>query len=305
MDHMGAAYRGIEEYLGIALPFAENALAQGNSVLVAVPAANLDMIRKALPAAGDISFVDLAIAGCNPRRIIPGVLLRFADRHRDRRVSIIAEPTWPGRSADEYPACMTHEALVESAFAGREAEMLCAYDAQGLARDQVADANSTHPVLCNASGRWQNSDHDSPLTTVARFNQPLPLPPIAVGLSYAGAMSLAGVRRFVAGQAVSAGLEPDRAEAMVMSVNELATNTARHTGGPGEVSAWREDGVFVCQVSDSGVLTDPLAGLLPVRGAEIGGHGLLMVNELVDLVRVHTSPAGTTIRLYQRLRHLV
>jgi hypothetical protein len=31
-----------------------------------------------------------------------------------------------------------------------------------------------------------------------------------------------------------------------------------------------------------------------------GGRGILMVNHLADLVRVHTGPDGTSIRVYMR-----
>jgi anti-sigma regulatory factor (Ser/Thr protein kinase) len=54
----------------------------------------------------------------------------------------------------------------------------------------------------------------------------------------------------------------------------------------------------VCQVRDRGHLTDPLAGRRPAPRHQGGGRGLLLVNELADLVRMHTSCQGTTINAY-------
>lgn len=49
---------------------------------------------------------------------------------------------------------------------------------------------------------------------------------------------------------------------------------------------------------DKGRLTDPLAGRRPVPRDQHGGRGLLLVNLLADLVRVHTEPSATTIRCW-------
>jgi anti-sigma regulatory factor (Ser/Thr protein kinase) len=61
---------------------------------------------------------------------------------------------------------------------------------------------------------------------------------------------------------------------------------------------WAEDGHVVCEVHDAGRLTDPLAGRRPVPRDQRGGRGLLLVNLVSDLVRVHTGEDGTTIRAY-------
>jgi len=48
---------------------------------------------------------------------------------------------------------------------------------------------------------------------------------------------------------------------------------------------------------------DPLAGrrLPAARGA--GPYGLFVVNAIADLLRTHTTPAGTTIHVYLGLDH--
>lgn len=301
-DHLGAPYYSTEEYAAITVGFVRAALTQGNPVMVAVPGQNVEVVRQGLDSdATSVLFADMAVAGRNPGRIIPGVLINFSDRHGGRRVSIIGEPTWPDRSPIEYPACVTHEALINAAFAGRDAEILCPYDANKLTPAAVADANGTHPILCDARRRWRNASFEDPDTTVARFNESLTAPPGADQMTIGDVSTLASVREFVAHRARAAGLAPDRVQSMVVAVNELATNTTRHTEGPGQLTVWTEDRMLVCQVSDCGHLSDPLAGRIPPRDGQDGGYGLVIINQLVDLVRVHTSPGRTTIRLYSRI----
>jgi anti-sigma regulatory factor (Ser/Thr protein kinase) len=93
---------------------------------------------------------------------------------------------------------------------------------------------------------------------------------------------------------------------VVLAVNELATNTVEHTDAPGEVRWWlepdhRDPGTLVCEVRDSGHLADPLIGRIPPPSHVEGGRGLVLVNQLADLVQIHTVPGQTVIRLHFHL----
>src|ERR1043165_4028577 len=130
--HPALFYRGADEYVTGTVPFVAEGLAKGESVAVAVPGPRLELIRASLGAsAAKVRLVDMTEAGRNPGRIIPGVLRAFADEH-DCAGRIVVEPMWPDRSVAEYPACAQHDALVNRAFAGRRATILCPYDADGL-----------------------------------------------------------------------------------------------------------------------------------------------------------------------------
>jgi hypothetical protein len=67
---------------------------------------------------------------------------------------------------------------------------------------------------------------------------------------------------------------------------------------------WYHDGHLVCEARDSGHLVDPLAGRRPPAADGSSASGLFVVNAVADLVRTHTSPAGTTIRAYLCLGRL-
>lgn len=61
---------------------------------------------------------------------------------------------------------------------------------------------------------------------------------------------------------------------------------------------WAEDERVVCEVRDRGRIADPLAGRRPPQRDQLGGRGLLLVNLVADLVRLHTDDRGTTVRAY-------
>jgi anti-sigma regulatory factor (Ser/Thr protein kinase) len=300
-DHPALLYRTVDEYLAGTTGFVRAARAGGDRVLVAVPGDRLTLLRDALADdPGDVVFADMAESGRNPGRIIPGVLLRFAADHADSRVSIVGEPVWPGRSTLEYPACATHEALINVAFAGRDATILCPYDTCGLDAVAVDDARRTHPVLIERGNRVPSDCYEEPLRTAGRYNVPLPpLPEAAASMPYFTGADLAGVRSFVRRQC--AGVLPAaRAAELMLAAHELAANTVMHTDGGGRISVWPEPGLIACQVDDTGHLADPMAGRLPAPCRLPSGRGLLLVNQLCDLVRLHTGPGVTSIRVHIR-----
>ena len=299
-DHPGLLYRDPDQYLSATTAFVRSALTAGDAVLVAVPGPKLSLIRAALADVGaQVTFADMAVAGRNPGRIIPGVLLAFAAAHAGRRVSIIGEPIWPGRTELEYPACAAHEALINTVFAEHDAVILCPYDAMNLGPAALDDARRSHPVLIEGGVRRPSPAYLDPLTAAARFNQPLPaVPASAHRLPYADESALAGVRRFVRGHASAAGLAADRVDDLVLAVNELTANTVEHTAAGGTVSLWTESGLVVCQVDDGGHVADPLLGRVVPAVRTEGGRGLLLANQLCDLFRMHTGSAGTSIRLH-------
>jgi anti-sigma regulatory factor (Ser/Thr protein kinase) len=297
--HPALFYRDDAEYLGGTVPFVRAGRAAGEPVAVAVPGRRLELLRDALgPAAREVTWLDMAEAGRNPGRIIPGVLSAFADRHGSGRVRIIGEPIWPGRTATEYPACAQHEALINLAFAGRGVSILCPYDTAGLDEVALADARATHPVLIDRDGEHVSGDF-APHRVISAYNRPLPEPAGAVAMRF-DMDALPRVREFACHWAARLGLRADAVGDMELAVSELAANSCLHGGGSGTARLWSEEGQVVCEVSDAGTITDPLAGRRPADMSPHGGRGILLVHHLADLVRVHTGPAGTAIRVYLR-----
>ncbi|WP_308291364.1 anti-sigma factor RsbA family regulatory protein [Amycolatopsis magusensis] len=209
----------------------------------------------------------------------------------------MGEPIWPGRSATEYPACAQHEALINAAFTGRDVTIVCPYDVAGLEASVLADARQTHPLLWEGEQRYPSADY-APDDVVARYNEPFQHTGDAEVHLVATAADLSPARRRIADRARTLGLPAARIPDLELIATELAANSLQHAGAPCELRLWRENGEVVCEARDTGQLTDPLAGRRPAEG--FSGRGLLLINDLADLVRTHTSAQGTTIRAYLR-----
>ncbi|WP_405996982.1 anti-sigma factor RsbA family regulatory protein [Streptomyces sp. NBC_00829] len=295
--HPALFYRGSEEYLAGTVPFIREGLAADEPVAVAVPGGNLDLLRAELKGSAEaVTFIDMTEAGRNPGRIIPKVLRGFADTRSNRPVRIIGEPIWPGRTPAEYPACVQHEALINAAFSGRRVTIVCPYDAARLDAAVLADAYTTHPVVLD-EGREALSHSYDPGHALAAHNQPLARPLRAAAFAFE-AERLPDARDFAVARAKGLGLSGARLDDFALAVAELTTNSVVHGGGSGTMWVWGEGGQILCEVRDAGHLSDPLAGRRPPQRDQLGGRGLLMVNYLADLVRVHTGEEGTAIRFH-------
>ncbi|GAB3968977.1 sensor histidine kinase [Actinoallomurus acanthiterrae] len=296
-SHRALLYRGEREYLTGTLPFVRSGLDAGEPVAVAVPGRRLELLRARLGAAAQrVRFVDMGVAGRNPGRIIPKVLRDFADAHPGRRVRIVGEPIWRGRSAAEYPACAQHEALINHAFAGRTATIMCPYDAEELDRRVLEDAARTHPVLIEHGAERPSPDFD-PEKIIEAYNDLEPQSADAAALDF-DADALGDVRVFATAEAARRGLAGDRLLDLELTVNELAANSVVHGGGHGTLRVWSRAGHVVCEISDAGRLRDPLAGRRPVGPDAHGGRGLLLVNQISDLVRMSRTADGTRIQVH-------
>jgi anti-sigma regulatory factor (Ser/Thr protein kinase) len=295
--HPALFYRDDDTYLGGTVPYITEGLTAGEPVAVAVPRTRLGLLRDALGGrAAHVRMIDMEQAGRNPGRIIPRILRAFADAHPGKRVRIIGEPIWAGRSRAEYGPCVQHEALINKAFAGRQATILCPYDSGRLDAQVISDAYATHPVLIEGAVQRASTQY-APDRTMAAYNVPLPHPADSAAFVF-GAQLLPDVRHFALQLAANLGLPEDRREDLAMAVAELTTNSVIHGGGSGVLRLWAEGDDILCQVEDCGQLSDPLAGrFLPPPG-QPGGRGLVLVNYLTDLVRVHTTSTGTTIRCH-------
>ncbi|NUW42743.1 ATP-binding protein [Nonomuraea rhodomycinica] len=157
-----------------------------------------------------------------------------------------------------------------------------------------------------------------PGTTAARSGRPLPPPPAAARRrAFETVGELVDVRAFVTAVARSAGLPGLRVERVVLAANEVATNSFEHATGGCEITMWVESGTLVCQIDDDGRLDDGQLGggrlddgrlggdgrlgeaaRVPPPGLESRGHGLMLVDEITDLVRRHSHAGGTSTRLH-------
>lgn len=303
LAHTALFYDSSEAWLAGVSGFVREGLDAGEPVLVAAPAGRLTALRAEFGELAErAAFTDMAVLGRNPGRIIPAVG-EFAQAHAGRRVRLVSEPLWPGRTPAEIREATRHEALANLAFAATPAAILCLYDRAGLETGVLADARVTHPGVIEA-GQFRPSADYGGGAVPAGCDQPLPDPPAwARKATFSARSGLAGVRALVSGCATAAGAAANRAGDVVLAVSELAANTLMHTKAGGVVHAWQAGGRLLCQIQDAGQITDPLAGRYrPDPATAGGGQGLWLVHQVCDLVEVRTGTGGTAIRVHIALR---
>jgi anti-sigma regulatory factor (Ser/Thr protein kinase) len=298
--HLALFYRGRDQYLRALCDFIRASRARGHAVFAAVPGRQVEHLHQRLgDDSAQVALTDMAELGRNPARIIPEVLA-FAQGHPGQHVCCVGEPIWPGRTTEEIEEALRHEALVNLAFRDSPVTFLCPYDSARLPRWVVAGSASTHPSFVTDQREVASAGYLSAPGRLARWERALPPPPAqAEALGYRD--DLASVRGFVASRAEQAGLVSSRVSDLVIAVSELAANTVRHAGSVGTVQVWHTTAELICQVTDRGQITDPLAWHRGRSERVLGGKGLWLVNQLCDLVQARTSPAGTVARLHMRL----
>ncbi|HEY2603063.1 MAG TPA: sensor histidine kinase [Thermoleophilaceae bacterium] len=301
--HAALFYDGEAAYVDGLVPFIRGGVDAGEPALVMVPGRKNDLLREALGADADaVHFADMAEVGANPARIIPAWRDFVSDRAAPgRRVRGIGEPIWAERSPDELVECQHHEELINVAFAdGAPMDLLCPYDERVLGAAVVEEALRSHPVLLRDGNFVDCARYEGVEAAAAPFGKPLPSAPIGAPELAFDLSSLDTVRGFVAVCAAEAGLGRDRRDDVVLAVNELASNSVRHGGGHGVLSAWSDDDHFIAEVRDRGQIDRPLAGREPRDASQIGGHGLWLVNQLCDLMQMRTFPSGSVVRVLMR-----
>ncbi|BFV56493.1 anti-sigma factor RsbA family regulatory protein [Kitasatospora sp. CMC57] len=300
--HLALLYRTQEEYLREVGSFVHRAVEADEPVLVAVPGPRLAAVRESLGAsAGPTEFTDMTVLGRNPGRIL-AALQHFADQHPGRVARIVGEPVWPGRSDAEILEATRHEALVNTAFAGRPATVLCPYDLGTLGAEVVRDVGRTHPCVVTDGTTAASPGFVDPRIVCADCETPLPEPtdPAALTVQYA-AGRLAAVRRSTETWARGSKLSDARRDDLVLAVGEAAANSVAHGGGSGTLRLWvGQDAGVVAEIRDRGAPTDPLAGRQrPTLTSGAGGRGLWIIHQLSDLVELRVAD-GLTLRMHFR-----
>jgi anti-sigma regulatory factor (Ser/Thr protein kinase) len=296
--HRALVYGHEDDFIRHAVPFVQEGLAAGDLVLVVCSAGGIDRLRRTLGhAASSVDFRDGASWYAQPTRAVAGYSSYLLD-HLDARIRVIAEPGGKRRTPAEVAEWTRYEALVNQAFAGVDASVLCTYDQRNTPPGMIDGAVRTHPELVADAGPSPNQAYLDPDTVYAQVDgAPLPPPPPhAVSFPVTGD-DLSELRAFIGGHARGHGLSPARLNDLLVGATEVATNAVRHGLPPVGCRLWAEDGDVVIQVTDAGCWEPPpLSGFLPPDMAATG-FGLWAVRMLCPLVQLRSGPEGTTVRL--------
>jgi hypothetical protein len=296
--HRALIYDRDGDFLDTALPFVDEGLTDGDTLLVVGTTEGNAGLRRALgPRSGVIEFHDSSGWYAQPTRAI-AAYSSFILEHPGERIRVVAEPGGRHGTDPEIAEWTRYESLVNQAFAELDASVLCAYDRRDTADGIISGALCTHPELVDGSGTNPNHGYLDPHTVYAQVDgaELEPPPAHAASIPVTGT-DLRALRCFVAGHARDHGLPPARLNDLLVAVTEVATNAQRHGSPPAICRLWTDGGDLAVEITDAGNWTSPeITGFLP---PDVGtpGFGLWAVRMLCPLVQLRTGTGGTIVRL--------
>lgn len=294
--HEAVIYGDADDFLAATLPFLRAGLEAGEPALVAVRAANAELLEGELgaDAAAAVRFADTAALGANPARLIP-FWRDFVGEHGGEPVRGVGEPIWPGLEPDHLDECGRHESLLNRAFASPpDWSLLCSYDAGGLSDEVLGAVGHSHRVVASGEPERWASRYDEDRDCFSGELSAAGDPGEGFGFDRTG---LFDVRERVRRAAQSAGLPERAATDLVVAASELAANSIVHGGGSGTLYVWRQGGRLLVEVEDRGRITDPMVGRVRPDPTQVGGRGLWLANQFCDLVQIRSGESGTAVRL--------
>jgi anti-sigma regulatory factor (Ser/Thr protein kinase) len=309
--HEAVLYEGLDGFLDRVGRFVLDGITAGEPTLVMANARKIGALRELLGGVEQdlVEYRDMEVAGANPARIIPA-WDDFATRLAaggTRRLRGVGEPIWAGRSPAELVECHWHEELINRAFASlRGFWLVCPYDIGTLSAPVVHDARRTHPFTTDGEASSAGGRHSADGPELA------PIRPLATALDQPHSViaelafdgeRLADLRSLVASEGARTGLSSAQIDDLVVAVNEVATNSVAHGGGAGIARIWREAAAIVCEISDAGVIIDPLVDRTRPSDVPADARGLWTVNSVCDLVQVRSSSeSGSVVRMRMQNR---
>jgi len=302
--HEALFYSGEREFVRRMSSFIRQGLAVGEPVLVLVIAPKIELLRAELGRDSDrVMFGDMSEIGRNPGRIIP-VWSEFVAGYANGggRVRGVGEPTWATRNAEELVEWQRHEALINLAFTGAPAWVLCPYDVETLDPAVIDEAFRSHPIVSSGETGGTSPNYAGLGAIDRPFADPLHEPDGASEPMTIEIGSLSQMRGLVADRAADFGLPPMRVEDLVLAVNEVATNSLRHGAGEVSLRHWSQGGDLIFEVADGGRISGPLVGRQRPSIGGTSGYGLWMANQLCDLVQLRSFATGSVVRLRMRRR---
>ena len=222
--------------------------------------------------------------------------LRELTRGGTRPVTVIAEhiSRFDGADGGFWTEL---DAAMNVALAELPVTLTCFFPELPLHQSVLEGARRNHESLLIGGRARTNPEHRAPreVLTEQPTSAPIVLRPPDVELTF-GAWQLHEVRAAVERAALAADYQPDRAEDVVLAVNEVATNAVEHGGHEADLYIWAED-ALVCEVHDRGELSDPLPGLAAPHPADPKGRGVWIARQLCDTLHIWADASGTHVRM--------
>lgn len=192
------------------------------------------------------------------------------------------------------------DAAANVALAGLPVDLVCFFPDVPLHQTVTQGALRNHPTLQRSGITRANPEHLPPHDVVRATPVPAPVLLGAPDVRRRfGVWTLSEVRALVERELLAAGFARDRAEDVVLAVNEIATNAVEHGTRVAEITLWSAGapGGFVVEIQDGGILGDPLPGLVAPQPGDLRGRGVWIARQLCDSLHVWCDDSGTHVRI--------
>lgn len=193
------------------------------------------------------------------------------------------------------------DAATNVALAGLPVHLTCFFPDMPLHQTITDGALANHPTLLVDGITLGNPEHLPPheVVRVMPVSAPVVLGPPDLRWKF-DMWQLHQVRAVVEHELIAAGFDRDRAQDVVLAVNEIATNAVEHGARPADIAVWTatgSTGALVVEVHDEGVLGDRLPGLVAPPPGDPRGRGVWIARQLCDSLHVWCDTIGTHVRL--------
>jgi anti-sigma regulatory factor (Ser/Thr protein kinase) len=191
------------------------------------------------------------------------------------------------------------DAAQDVALADLPVRVNCFFPEMPLHLEIIDGARRTHAFLRVGGELRPNPEHRGPreVLTARPVAPPVLLGPPDLQLEFS-AWQLHEVRTAVEEALAAAAYEQERAEDVVLAVNEVATNAVEHGTPEARLSLWCGAEGLICEIDDGGTLRDPLPGLQVPHPAEARGRGVWIARQVCDSLHVWADARGTHVRMH-------
>jgi anti-sigma regulatory factor (Ser/Thr protein kinase) len=301
LQHAAAFHGSDAELLTLLVPLADAAVTAGEAVALALQPATEQALVERLgstrglarlhqPASAETACGQTAAA----RRALE---LREIIASTGGPVTVLAEHT--SRLDGVDGSFWTElDAAVNVALADLPVRVTCCYPELPLHLEILHGARRNHPLLLMGGQLRHNPEHLGPREVLTA--RPAP-PPVLLGppdlrLAFS-AWELHEVRTTVEQALDAADYGRERAEDVILAVNEVATNAVEHGTPQARLSVWTGPDGLICEIDDGGRLRDPLPGLQAPHPAEPRGRGVWIARQVCDSLHVWADERGTHVRM--------
>ncbi len=302
--HPAFVYSDRDALLEYLLPYLHDGLEADDFIFVAAKRSDVRTLKNELgPDAERIIFADTAKWCPHPGARL-NALHQMATEASDAgaaNLRLAVAPIWPRRRAliyewQRYESALNH---VLSPFAG---SLVCLYDTSKLDARVIEVAEATHPHVHTDSERTPSRRFEDPEEFLRRWNADAAIP-ASDPREVKSIDELAAIRAELQRVTTDLGLPLTKAQDMCLAANEILTNALVYGSGPVEMWTYIEHKVwFTVEVRDRGNgIDDPLIGYAPPSQYKVGGRGVWLARQVIDLVQIIPTERGTIAKLSMRV----